>query len=185
MDTGAEISVLPFGSFKHNLQPVVVKLQAANNSDIATYGKLTLSINLGLRRAFPWTFIVADVKYAILGIDFLSHYNLVVDLPHRTVRDATTSLCARGQATSLNSVGVHVAYPTDSVFADLLRRFPEVCSLQPSTVPVKHGVRHHIETTGPPVSNRPRRLAPAKLTAAKHEFEQMLRLGIIRPSSGA
>ena len=48
---------------------------------------------------------------------------------------------------------------------------------------MKHTVVHHIETTGPPVSARPRRLAPDRLKAAKHEFEHMLQLGIIRPSS--
>ena len=37
--------------------------------------------------------------------------------------------------------------------------------------------------TGPPVAARPRRLAPNHLAAAKREFEHMLQLGIIRPSS--
>ncbi|KAI5755321.1 hypothetical protein M8J77_015971 [Diaphorina citri] len=52
---------------------------------------------------------------------------------------------------------------------------------------IEHNTRHHIKTTpGPPVTNspnRPRRLAPAKLKAAKKEFEAMLQLGIARPSN--
>ena len=48
-----------------------------------------------------------------------------------------------------------------------------------------HDVTHHIETTGPPVSARPRRLALERLRVAKQEFEHMLQLGIIRPSSSA
>jgi len=43
-------------------------------------------------------------------------------------------------------------------------------------------VLHHIETSGPPVTARPRRLEPGKLAAAKAEFKQMEELGIIRPS---
>ena len=42
---------------------------------------------------------------------------------------------------------------------------------------------HHITTTGPPVDTRPRRLPPERLQAAKQEFEHMLDLGIICPSS--
>ena len=44
---------------------------------------------------------------------------------------------------------------------------------------------HHIATTGPAVFARLRRLAPNRLKAAKQEFEHMLQLGIIRPSSSA
>ena len=42
---------------------------------------------------------------------------------------------------------------------------------------------HHIQTTGPPVSAKPRRLAPEKLAVARQEFEHVLEEGIIRPSS--
>ena len=48
---------------------------------------------------------------------------------------------------------------------------------------VKHDVTHHIETKGPPVAARPRRLAADKLGIARNEFDHMLDLGIIRPSS--
>ena len=42
---------------------------------------------------------------------------------------------------------------------------------------------HHIETRGPPVAARPRRLTGDKLDIARNEFQHMLDLGIIRPSS--
>ncbi len=48
---------------------------------------------------------------------------------------------------------------------------------------VINAVQHHIQTTGPPASARPRRLAPDRLAVAKREFDHMLQLGIIRPSS--
>lgn len=51
--------------------------------------------------------------------------------------------------------------------------------------PIKHNVFHHIKTTGPPVSSRTRRLAPERLQIARAEFDHMLELGIIRPSSSA
>lgn len=45
-----------------------------------------------------------------------------------------------------------------------------------------HGVEHHIITTGQPVYARPRRLRPGRLKAAKDEFDNMERLGIVRRS---
>ena len=50
---------------------------------------------------------------------------------------------------------------------------------------VKHGVTHYIETKGPPIAARPRRLVADKLEIARNEFDHMLDLhvGIIRPSS--
>ena len=42
---------------------------------------------------------------------------------------------------------------------------------------------HHIETTGAPVSARIRRLAPECLRISREEFDHMMELGILRPSS--
>ena len=43
---------------------------------------------------------------------------------------------------------------------------------------------HHIETTGPPISARTRQLLfPERLAITRWEFDHMLQLGIIRPSS--
>ena len=67
----------------------------------------------------------------------------------------------------------------------LTSKFPSLTHVYSPDTPVKHDVTHHIETKGPPVSARPRRLAPERLRAAKQEFEHMLQLGTIRPSSSA
>ena len=55
----------------------------------------------------------------------------------------------------------------------------------PSFQSNKHGVVHYIPTKGLPTHARPRRLDQDKLAAAKGEFEEMERLGIIRCSSSA
>jgi hypothetical protein len=54
-------------------------LFAANGSTNPTYGWISVSLNLGLRRDFTWRFVVADVQTAIIGIDLLSHFGLLVD----------------------------------------------------------------------------------------------------------
>ena len=52
-----------------------------------------------------------------------------------------------------------------------------------SAHPIQHSVTHHITTTGPPVTARTRRLSPERLAIARQEFDHMLELGIVRPSS--
>ena len=72
---------------------------------------------------------------------------------------------------------------TSNPYLNLLTEFPaltQVCSLDNL---VMHDITHHIETTGPPVSARPRRLTLERLRVDKQEFEHMLQLGIIHPSS--
>ena len=68
------------------------ELQAADGSSIATYGKVSLTLHLGLRRTFRWLFIVADINTPILGSDFLREYGPLVDLQRCQLCDATTDL---------------------------------------------------------------------------------------------
>ncbi|XP_064470019.1 uncharacterized protein LOC135384762 [Ornithodoros turicata] len=106
-------------------------LQAVNATPITTFGEKLVTLNVGLRRVFPWVFILAKVPHAILGADFLAHFGLLVDMSRRRL----------------------------------------------------HDVVHHVVTTGPPVHVHPRRLAPEKLKVTRAEFEHMLDLGMVQPSS--
>ncbi|BHF62342.1 hypothetical protein SprV_0200532400 [Sparganum proliferum] len=70
----------------------------------------------------------------------------------------------------------------DCPFRRLLAKYPTLTKPHFSDTSFPHDIVHHIKTTGPPVFSRPRRLAPARLAAAKAEFDHMLQLGIIRQS---
>ena len=61
--------------------------------------------------------------------------------------------------------------------------FPGILHPRTKEQPCQHTVTHHIRTTGPSVSARPCHLSPDCLCIAKQEFDHMLDLGIIRPSS--
>lgn len=95
IDTGADISVLPAKKGAPKV-PHSMKLYAANGSIINTYGQSTLKLDLGLRRAFNWTFTIADVQQSIIGNDFLAHFDLLVDVKKRALIDKTTSLKSPG-----------------------------------------------------------------------------------------
>ena len=74
----------------------------------------------------------------------------------------------------------------DQDYLSLLSEFPDITKVHNyQDCPVRHDVVHHISTSGPPVACRPRRLSLEKLKIASREFEHMLELGIIRPSSGS
>ena len=87
IDTGAAVSVLPKSCANRISDADCLPLVAANNTTINTYGNCKRVVDVGLKREYPWTFIVADVKQPIIGADFLIHYNLLVDLRSRCLRD--------------------------------------------------------------------------------------------------
>lgn len=181
IDTGAEVSVVPPPK-NHRLQPSPLSLQAANSTSIRTYGQRSFTLDLGLRRHFQWLFIMADVQSPIIGADFLSHFGLTVDLKRRKLTDTFTQLCTIGSGPLVTSVGIRLLIP-DSPFTDILKEYPSLTQPCQYTEHVSHTVRHHITTKGQPVHFQPRRLHPEKLKIARQEFDHMLNLGIIRPSS--
>ena len=69
VDTGAEVSVIP-PNVSGPLQTTSITLEAANHSKIKTYSKHPKNLSLRLGRQLVWNFIVADVKFPILGADF-------------------------------------------------------------------------------------------------------------------
>ena len=186
VDTGSEVSVIPPSLSDCKRPPDKLSLTAVNNTSIPTYGTRSLTLNLGLRRSFPWIFIIADVQKPIIGADFLRNFGLLVDMGQCQLSDAATHLRVQGILTQDPSPSPSVLPKgPGNPYHNLLSEFPALTRVCSPDTPVKHDVTHHIETTGPPVSARPRRLAPERLRAAKQEFEHMLQLGIIRPSSSS
>nr|VZI20414.1 unnamed protein product [Spirometra erinaceieuropaei] len=90
VDNGAQISVVPPTAADRRFPSPGLHLQAANCSPISTFGSLSLTLNIGLRRSFTWIFVIADVPHAILGLDFLTEFDLVVDRRRARLLDRTT-----------------------------------------------------------------------------------------------
>lgn len=182
VDSGSVLSIIPKKLLPERREKSSYILAAANNSEIYTYGTITLTLNLGLRRDFTWTFVVADIPKAIIGADFLSEFNLLVDVRQQTIIDKVTNLSVRACTTS-DEIPIIKTISGTSIYHDLLREFPEITRPSGTHKVIKHNTKHFIETTpGPPISSRPRRLSTEKLIAAKKEFEILLKQGIIRPS---
>ncbi|CAE1304533.1 unnamed protein product [Acanthosepion pharaonis] len=102
---------------------------------------------------------------------------------HRQLSDSTTKLSNRRIISQLTSTELRIAVPRDNSLQDILDKFPSLIQPFTYTEPVKHNTVHRIRTTKQPVYSKPRRLAPDKYEIARAEFQHMLNLGIICPSS--
>jgi hypothetical protein len=130
-------------------------------------------------RRFEWTFLFAKVNFAILGADFLKHFNLIVDLAANQIVDTVLlQRFAAGPPVATDappaSRGLFATIEaTAPAFRGIFSEFQSVASAAGGLPPVKHKTVHYIQTAGPPAKGRFRRLDPAKLAAAKAEFSQL------------
>lgn len=184
VDTGADLTVYPVSQSMRNQPPSQLVLYAANQTPIRTYGTKTLSIDLGMNRLFKWNFVIADVQKPIIGSDFLGKYGLLIDIKNNTLIDPHTNWKCNGAIASVQDSAIK-CISRSSQYTSLLREFNDLTKINFKSR-AKHSVKHHIETTkGPPVFSKPRRLPPEKLQIVKKEFEEMIRLGICRPSNSS
>jgi hypothetical protein len=140
INTGADVCVYPRSKLQETRRKDVYKLFAINGMTIATYGTIPLTLNLRLRRQFKWHFVVADVHRPIIGMDFLSHYGLLVDPRNKRLIDQTTNLsAAASEAASIKTI------IGDTNYHRLLAEYPDVA--RPPVFgreTTRHGVVHHI-----------------------------------------
>ncbi|GFX89191.1 hypothetical protein TNCV_20871 [Trichonephila clavipes] len=111
------------------------------------------------------------------------HRRFVPDLRHKCLRDFKTKLQTTGHIKQAALHSVKTISSHETLYHDLLKSYPSITRLPDPTQPIKHNTVHFIKTNGTPVVAKPRRLAPDRLAIAKSEFQQMMQLGHLRPSS--
>lgn len=155
-------------------------LEAANGSPIRTYAVWCVELYFGEQR-FSSDFVTEKVAVPLIGVDFLCAYELCVTVKGRHLINAVT----------FGSYTCTLSRPDTIRLASMLSALNEVLCLlagflgltQPifSSSTTKHGLEHHISTTGPPCQAR--RLDTAKLTSTKAEFKNLEQLAIIHRSN--
>ncbi|KAJ8684929.1 hypothetical protein QAD02_020722 [Eretmocerus hayati] len=138
IDSGSVVSLVPKNS--DHTKPADLVLYAANGTVIRTFGEKALTLDLGLRRSFNWTFIVADVKNAIIGADFIINFKLLIDLHGKRLLDPLTSLKADGVLHEASVYGISTVDkfnvpegPVGAAYNALLHRHIELT--KPNGVP--------------------------------------------------
>ena len=182
IDTGAAVSILPKSCANRISDADCLPLVAANNTTIITYGTSKRVVDVGLKRDYTWNFIVADVQQPILRADFLIHYSLLVDWRSRCLRDMRTGPAIPASLSSITPLSLNRVDAVHNDYTKLLGQFPELTRPTTKGETVKQSITHKIVTKEHPVFARPRRLAPDKLVTAKSEFDDMIKLGVIKPS---
>lgn len=139
-----------------------------------------MPVSFGFGKKIAWKFIVADIPIPILGMDFLTHNGLIIDTAKRTIVDPKSGVSVTCENQLGPPHGIRLINP-EHEFADIIRRYQQL----PTSGTPSPGFRntHHIETRGPPVFARPRRLCPEKATEVKRQISELLHDGVIRPSS--
>jgi hypothetical protein len=179
VDTGSTFSIIPFRSSARPSGPV---LRSTNNARIRCWGRHGAAVVLSSQR-FEFQFLLADVRFPILGIDFLRHFQLVVDVcADRLLPRSALAQPVGGDVFAVQQQTAAPAREADEWQA-ILDEFPGVS--QPflvATTP-SHCVEHVIETTDRPTTAKFWRLDPVRLAEAKQEFQKMLEVGVVRRSS--
>lgn len=186
VDTGSAVTILPstLSRFSSDLLQThsLPLLKDAQGCAIPAFGKILLEFTIkGLRRSFFWPFIVADVSSPILGADFLSSHNLLVDMKRPCLIDGTTQLST---SVEVRSVSVHSSISCCVVETPvpLLQQFSSIQD-PPDFYHVCHSTTHKIDTGGHrPLHSKARPLSTAQLEVAKAEFDNLLKMGIVRRS---
>ncbi|KAL7290079.1 hypothetical protein TKK_0015807 [Trichogramma kaykai] len=185
IDSGAEISVIP-RPIDWKASSVNFGVKAANQLPIRVFGTENLIVNLDEDFIFPWTFVVADVPYPIIGGDILSRFHLLPDLTCKCLLDAANNRvgdCYISQYADDEPLvaGISLDLGSDP-FAHIFKRYPDVIGLIPPKPIIDSEVFHYIETDGKPIAQRAHRLSPPKLLAAKEEFSRLIKSGMVTTS---
>ena len=210
VDTGSSYSIIPHSSKKPPSGPL---LRSANGQRIPCWGERRLTVAFGGHH-YTWNFLLADVQFYIIGVDFLQHFKLVVDVAANGLRPtlsaadvaaAVSTVEAPSSPSLLTVEALELGPPAaqqdlpeppaakqgpsssppqhlSPKEAALLAEFADVLNAEGRLPPSTHGVVHHIETTGRPVTSKFRRLDSIKLAAAKEEFRRLEQEGIVRRS---
>ena len=182
IDSGAEINIVkPTPSEKRSKAPT--QLISVDGSPISTYGNRTVDLCFGGVLKFRWIFVIADVKYNILGIDFLRHFFLTIDF----INSKLKSHLSQSSFPLVTKLVCHVEFPkpflVTNEYFEMLERFPDLTRPPNKEKPIKHDVVHDVVTTGYPCHARARPLPPDKLEVVRNEIEYLLEADIISRSN--
>ena len=185
IDTGASVSILPSTLANGiDLTPTPISISSASGERISCLGQASLDVKIPcLRRAFQWTFVIADVTKPLLGFDFLNKFGLTIDCKNKSVHDSLTerTVAVHSSTSYVNLVINDVSLP--AFVQDLVNTYPSITSPHDDANAEYCGVYHRIDTgSHAPVFAKTRQLSEEKFKTAKNEFQKLINSGVISPS---
>ena len=130
VDTGADISLLPVDRYNKPTS-TKLKLLAANNTLIPTYGFKKLNLDLGFNHNVEWSFCLTPVAYAIISADLMYHFGLLVELRKCLLIERATLHSTKGIINKVPFIKISVFNQDNNEFALSLQKFPTITGLAP------------------------------------------------------
>ena len=183
VDTGCMVSVIPKrdGDIPDDFPNKIV---AINGTQVTTYGDVTLLLDLGLGKKFPWTFTKADIELPYIGNDFFLHNKVNILYEPLSLQYPLTGKqvpLTKSSHSNLLIGGCDIDLPY--AVQEVISKYPTLYEKSKATDEPKHGVFHYISTQGSPVFARPRKLTPGQTKVARNIINELIEDGIVRPSS--
>ena len=185
IDTASSVSILPASTqLKNQTQKKQTPhLFGANGSVISTFGTKHFTVQLSPTLRCPLVFVVADTTSAILGADFLTHFQLNVNLHKKIIyKQSETIQCSTGPMPNFFQIYFLQTSKGNNQFKQLLQEYEDLTLPRNHLNAAKHKTVHYIRTEGQPVWAPARRLPANKRIAAEDHFQELLKTSIITPS---
>ena len=192
VDSGAMVSIIPLSAATVTVsdKPSSNNLFALNNAEVKRFGKCMLSIDIGLKSnsRTDWSFVVTDYNIAILGADFLSARNLMIELKSKQLIEqdnyASEEFDNNVKFDLVSKLAPEIVFKDHCInpelYSELVNDYPNLLTFNASASNSATDVRHVIKTHGEPVRNKVRRLSSEMLEVAKKEIDRLLEAKIIR-----
>ena len=101
-------------------------MQDINGGVVKIYGIKTIQIDLGLSKKFTSNTLVADIKTAIIGTDFLKHHQLVPDLTRNRFLDTNTLFSILGIQKDFQQPSIYLITEEEGINSNVLE-LPNNC----------------------------------------------------------
>nr|CUU98749.1 hypothetical transcript [Hymenolepis microstoma] len=81
VDSGSRLSLIPSDEV---LKPIpFTRFVMTNGAKFVEYGQKSITLDLGLNGRLTWNFVITNIPIPIIGADFLTYYELLIDLRRR------------------------------------------------------------------------------------------------------
>lgn len=185
LDSGASLSCLGGDSYKIfldlgvELVKVDFSVTTADGTSQPVLGSLTLPVTYNSTTKEVIFYVIPTLTpNFVLGVNFWKQFRIAPELfsevrvPHQ--KGQINEVRAIRPASSLTNA-------ENKALSDVVKKFESI-SYEKKGLGLTHLVQHKIHTTGPPIKQRYFPLSPARQRQLDAEVDEMLKLGVIRPS---
>ena len=166
IDTGSTISTIQSTSRDTSRNPDSKVLYSATANEIQTYGEKVLHINFGSDCNYTWCFTKTDLRFSVIGIDFLPAHKLIVDSYNRSLIDKNRNCVIPLFPAHSVPLKICCILAQKSEFHRVLSRYSKIFNPPHRYQHKAHGIEHAIRTNG--------KIVISKLRRTSQKFKKLL-----------